>query len=240
MSGEGVTVGGRRASWTVLAAVAAGLTLAACGGGSGSESSTSTTVPTTPPTAPSTAAAPAPSKRQKAAGVERRAAHKERKPLPQPSPREVRKAGHAAGFLVGGGDNSVPTYGSEAVSSVRRLAEGALAGYLSARSREDWASACKFLAASTVGQLERFAKGSGSGPTGCAATLKTLSSTGSASSLADPLTHGLTSLRVKGQSAFALWVGPEKQQYAMPMVREGSGWKLTQIAPLPYPPGSAP
>jgi|GEM_PF-5192208 len=71
--------------------------------------------------------------------------------------------------------------------------------------------------------------------------LKMFSSTGSgSSSLASPLTHELASLRVKGDDAFALWVGPGRQQYAMPMVDEGGGWRVTQLAPLPYPPGSAP
>jgi hypothetical protein len=64
------------------------------------------------------------------------------------------------------------------------------------------------------------------------------SNSASGSSLASPLIHALSSLRVKGLNAFALWVGPHEQQYAMPMIREGDVWRVAQIAPLPYPPGS--
>ena len=152
----------------------------------------------------------------------------------------MHRAGHAAGFLVGGGDNSVPTYGSEGSSAQRRLAEGVLAAYLGARAREDWSAACGYIAASTRGRLEEFAKGSGGKLKGCGPIVKALSGAGSGASLADSLTHGLASLRVKGKNGFALWIGPNSQKYAMPMARDGGAWKVTQLAPLPYPPGSAP
>ncbi|HET9153690.1 MAG TPA: hypothetical protein VFN85_06215 [Solirubrobacterales bacterium] len=51
--------------------------------------------------------------------------------------------------------------------------------------------------------------------------------------------HG-TGRAVKGDHAYALWVGPGEQGYAMPMVREAGAWRVTQIAPPSYPTGSAP
>lgn len=225
---------------TAAAVLAGALTLAACGS---SSSSSTTASPNVTSTTSTSAGAGAPSARK---GPQKRAAaHRvpqEAQPrAPQPAPSEVRKAGHAAGFMVGGGDNSVPTYGSEASSSQRRRAESALAAYLAARARENWSTACRYLAAPTRRRLEEVAKGSTGKAAGCGRVLKTFSSTGSgSSSLASPLTHQLASLRVKGENAFALWVGPGQQQYAMPMVDEGQGWRVTQLAPLPYPPGSAP
>jgi hypothetical protein len=136
------------------------------------------------------------------------------------------------------GDNSVPTYGSEGSAAQRASAEASLRAFLEARARRDWATACRHLAASVRTHLEQLAKGSGAKTVGCAATMNAFAGSGPAASLADPLTHGLLSLRVKGTSAFALWVGPRGQKYAMPMAREGGAWAVAQIAPLPYPPGS--
>jgi hypothetical protein len=51
---------------------------------------------------------------------------------------------------------------------------------------------------------------------------------------------GLAALRVKGDKAFALFYGPHAQQYMMPMVREGGAWKVTQLAPMAYPPAGSP
>lgn len=218
----------------------AGLALAACGGEGGSSASTPASTPSTTSTTSTNAATGSAHRNQQPAGTPAgRRSQKEAEPArPQPSPREVRKAGNAAGFLVGGGDNSVPTYGSEASSSQRSSAEVALSAFLSARAREDWPSACGYLAAATRSRLEEFAKGSQSKAKGCGPILKMFSTSGPGPSLASPLTHPLSSLRIEGESAFALWVGPHGQKYAMPMAREGDSWRVTQVAPLPYPPGS--
>lgn len=192
----------------LLASTTVALPLASCGGG-GPSSSTSS-----PTSATSSAAS---------------------KQIGRLSPREIRRAGRADRFLVPQGDNSVPTYGSEADGRDRRRAEGALAAYLHARSREDWPTACSYLAASLRRGLGRFAKASGGKLKGCGSILKLSAGAG----LADPLDSGLVSLRVKGDHAFALWVGPGEQEYAMPMVREAGAWRVSQIAPPPYPPGSA-
>jgi hypothetical protein len=50
--------------------------------------------------------------------------------------------------------------------------------------------------------------------------------------------QGIASLRLKGANGFALFYGPHRQQYFMPMAQEGGAWKVGQIAPVPYPPGS--
>lgn len=219
------------------------LLLTSCGGG-GSTSTTSTPVSSTT----SATSAPARSEASKVSGNHggsvRRQTWAEGSPPPprppHPSPREVRKAGKAAGFLAPQGDNSVPTYGSEASGEQRNVAESELAGFLEARADENWSAACSYLSGASRKRFEEFAGGPGSKPKGCAPILKMFSSSEPNSSLTSPLTHALTSLRVKGENAFALWVGPHGQKYAMPMVREGHVWRVNQIAPLPYPPGGAP
>jgi hypothetical protein len=137
-----------------------------------------------------------------------------------------------------GGGNSASAYGPEASSTQRRLAEGALSAYLAAKAREDWPAACSYLSGPLRRHFEEFARAAGSKLKGCAPILEL--SSGSGPGPAGPPAHGLSSLRVKGESALALWVGPHGQGYAMPMLREGGAWRLAQIAPLPDPPGSAP
>lgn len=227
----------------VALAGAAALLLTSCGGSGSTSSSTSASV-SAPTPAPATSPAPAPGS-SPGSGETGRPVPKPRQEAappqrPHPAPRQMRRAGHAAGFLVPQGDNSVPTYGSEGSASQRRAAEAALAAFLDARAGEEWSAACRYLAASVRDRLEKFAKDSGGKLKGCAPVLDALSSSGSSSSLASPLTHGLASLRVKGQNAFALWLGPGGQKYAMPMAAEGGAWRVTQLAPLPYPPGSTP
>ena len=56
----------------------------------------------------------------------------------------------------------------------------------------------------------------------------------------NPLRSGLAAFRVEGDKAFALFYGPHRQQYMMPMVHERGSWKVNQLDPVTYPPGSAP
>lgn len=147
-------------------------------------------------------------------------------------------AGGARGFIEPHGDNSIPTYGAEAPASEERQAEATLGAYLRARGGGDWGGACSYLTAAMRSQLERLAAAARGKSKGCGAILKAFSGRGPASTRANPLTHGLTSLRVKGRTAFALFYGPHGQKYVMPMAHEGGAWKVTQLAPIAYPPGA--
>jgi hypothetical protein len=150
---------------------------------------------------------------------------------------ERRRAGRAAPFVSADADNSVPTYGSEAGATQRVGAERALQTYLLARQAEDWSKACRNLATSTRRGFLKLARSSGKKATSCALVLPVLSKR---ADLTDPLTDGLLSLRVDGPNAFALFYGPGRRQYIVPMHRDGSTWRPTQTAPIPYPPGVTP
>lgn len=147
-----------------------------------------------------------------------------------------RKAGSAAPFLVSEGDNSIPTYGAEASASVQGEAERVLSAYLQAREAENWSVACAAMSAQVTKQLVLL---SGQSGTGCAAAYAALSAHGSAAERADPMVGGIVSLRVESPHAFALFLGSGKQQYMMPLEEEGRAWKVTQIAPVPWPIGSS-
>lgn len=147
-------------------------------------------------------------------------------------------AGAAAPFLVARGDNSIPTYGSEASGPQLTAAEAALSSYLAARAEGAWTRACSLISASVAKQLEALAGAAGANQS-CATTYAKLSEGVPAAARADPLTGGLAALRIESPHAFALFVGSGGQQYMMPLEEEGGGWKVTQIEPVPWPIGSS-
>lgn len=134
------------------------------------------------------------------------------------------------------GDSTEP-HGSLAPSGEVRAAESTLASFFEARAKEDWKAGCSFLSSSIRRQLEKLAKGIGGKAKGCASVLAMSSKGETAAGLGGPPIHALTSLRVEGDKAFALWVGPHGQKYAMPMVRERGDWRPAEVAPIPDPAG---
>ena len=140
----------------------------------------------------------------------------------------------ARSFIVPGGDNSIPDFGREAGVSERRSAVAALEAFLQARAKGDWAKVCSYLTGPTRRQLDAMVKGPGGGSrVGCAQAVAALS-------IGRPRapTIGVTVLRMKGKTAFALFQEPNADKYVMPMQNEGNAWKMGQLAPLPYPLGT--
>ncbi len=143
----------------------------------------------------------------------------------------------AAGFTVPRGDNSIPRFGQEADPSQRQLALTELAAYMHARAKGEWSKACDYLARPTRRQLEAFSKRSESASDGCGPVLAALINDHGTERV-DTLTNGLAALRIEAKTAFALFYGPKVEKYVMPMQNEDAAWKMTQIAPLPYPLGA--
>ncbi len=212
----------------MLAALLAAIGLAACGGGSSASTSTGATEAAS---SPSTATMPGP---ESSGG----ASHPS-----QPAGSGSAGTGSGGGadaFRVHGADNSIPDYGAEASAAERAAAGAALAAYLKAYAKGEWSKACPYIATSLRSSLQRLASGSKQlTGAGCAKTLATLSAAAPAGTRADPLIGGPAALRVKGDNAFALFYGAHNQQYMMPMASEGGDWKVTQIAPVTYPPGAS-
>lgn len=145
--------------------------------------------------------------------------------------------GGAASFRKPRKDNSIPDYGREAHHSERQQVIAALSAFLRARANGQWATVCEYLARSSRHMPEELAAHSNGKLHGCGSALQELM-TGSAAERADMFSsHGLASLRIKYPTAFALFYGTDGTKYVMPMQREGSKWKMTQMSPLPYPLG---
>jgi hypothetical protein len=209
----------------LLAAILLATGLAACGGAGSTTTSSvtsgavpATTVTTTTTTPTVTAAKP---------GGE--ALH--------PSSSSAPKKG-AAGFRVTKGDNSIPDFGREAHPSERQRAVAALTAFLRARANGEWSKMCKYVARPNLRLLEGFARNPKGKSMDCGSVLAALQKKASSAERSDPLTSGLAALRIKGKGAFALFHGANNNKYVMPMQNEGGKWKMTQMAPLPYPLGA--
>jgi hypothetical protein len=96
---------------------------------------------------------------------------------------------------------------------------------------------CDYLARPVRRELETFAKTSSGKSRGCQPAVASLSAR-TAADRADTLTTGIATLRIKGNMAFALFYGPNASKYVMPMLNENGTWKVTRLAPVPYPLGS--
>ncbi len=199
------------------------LGLSACGGGGSTTTSSAILAPattvTTATTTPTVVAA-------KPSGE-----------APRPLSSSASKKG-AAGFRVTKGDNSIPDFGREAHPSERQRAVAALTAFLRARANGEWSKMCKYLSRPNLRLFHGFAEHSKGRAMDCGAVLAALQKKSSAAERADPLTSGLAALRIKGKSAFALFHGANNNKYVMPMQNEGGAWKVTQLAPLPYPLGT--
>ena len=68
----------------------------------------------------------------------------------------------------------------------------------------------------------------------CIQSYRTVSKYGSKRERADVLSGPLAAFRVEGQKGFALFYGPARQQFMMPMVREAGDWKVSQSIPIAY------
>ncbi len=233
----------QRKAITVLSLLLVAVALVACGDG-GEETSTSTSTSIAQPAQGAQAreqtqkrakeieeergAQPGES-RQKPAGEERAAA---------PPPVEHQDSGGgAAQFQRKGSDNSIQEFGQEGGGSELASAAATLHGYLDARAAGRWDEACSYLAAQVLASLEQFAAANGGEAQieGCPQILQALSSGAGAAGLRAAANVDVGSLRVQGDRGFLLYHGPQGVAFAMPVVLEGSEWKLSAPEATPLP-----
>ncbi len=223
----------------LLAAAMAAVGLVACGGGGSGTSTPAASVATTPvttatPATTATATTPATTASTPATAAK----PAETVPHPSTTTAPSGSGGGAASFRAPRGDNSIPDYGSEAPPTERERAGAALAAFLRARAKGEWSTACTYLAATTRTQLERLLGRAQAKLGGCARVLAEFSKSSVAAHAETPIAD-VVALRIKGNSAFVLFHGAKGSRYVMPMRNEGGAWKMSQLAPLPYPLGSA-
>lgn len=136
-------------------------------------------------------------------------------------------------FVTRGGDNSIQEFGSEASGPELRAAAAGLHGYLDARAAGAWGRACSYLAPGVAASLRQLT--GGSRKAACPQILAALSAEIPPASLRAAAVADAGALRVEGRRAFLLFHGARGEDFFMPMVSTGGGWKVAAIAASAIP-----
>jgi hypothetical protein len=163
------------------------------------------------------------------------------KPTPEP-PTEPKSTHHdsgggAAQFATKSGDNSIQESGEEASASEREAAAAVLHAYLDARVVHHWDEACFYMAASLVATVEQFAAryGKHKGVKNCPEVLAVLGPGSGQRVLEETAQADVGALRTERDHGFLLYSGVGGVAYAMPVVSEGEGWKVSSLDGTPLP-----
>jgi hypothetical protein len=136
--------------------------------------------------------------------------------------------------------SSITGYGAEAGGSDRAAVIAAAHSFLAAMAASEDARLCADLAAPERGQLAAFGEGKG-GPGGCAAALGTLLTAAAASEARRAAAAPVTSVRIKGDTAFVLFRPKGGVPSYLVMKEEAGAWKAISLAPgTPIDPTATP
>jgi hypothetical protein len=227
----------------MLAAAACALALAACGGGGGSstaETSSSGGAEGTTAQAPGESASGGGAGEQGSngagtgsgsGGASSGGGSGGSESATGPGPK---KGERSYAFRTPGGDNSIQEYGDEGGNSDRSEAESSINALYAAISSGNWAAICeKYLSKKNIEQIELIAEKSPQVKgQSCAEVLGGLNQVSGGESPDKPK-GGIASLRIEGDTAFAIYRGMDGKGYALPLIREGGQWKLTALGPTP-------
>jgi hypothetical protein len=220
----------------LVVAASLGLGLLACGGGSGevaSRSQTATTsqgavggqTQTSTPSGTSAKTSPPPptggsSGAGKAAGG--KASHPSAEEgFPPPAPRHERYP-H--------GDRSIQEYGAKAPSSDTAAIAGIVKRYYAAVAAGDGSRACALMSTEISRTIvATFANSPALRGKGCSSIVQALYKIPAGRARAAFAKVQVTSVRVKGDRAFALLRSPSSPSGEMPMLREGGAWKVNAL-----------
>lgn len=138
--------------------------------------------------------------------------------------------GGAASYRIPGHHTYVPEWAEESDRRELQAAAAVVHDYLVAMVEKDRAKACRYVSEIVVQQLSAHPKTAGEG---CPALLTTYAKPPAAGSSYEASEVEAQSLRSEGTWAFLLYRAATAP-YFMPMVKEGDGWKVNQIAPVAF------
>jgi hypothetical protein len=229
-------MGGAWKLWILLVAAASALALSACGGGGDSSTAGTEAAAESTAQAPGQAAAGGSEKGAQGGGAGQGASggggSSGGGTTQQGSP--PAKHERSSAFRTPGGDNSIQEYGAEGKGSDRTDAESSIDALYAAISSGNWGEICdKYLSAQNIEQIEIIAeKAPQIKGKGCAEVLGGLNQVPGGQSPDRPQ-GGIASMRIEGNTAFAIYRGADGKGYALPLKLEGGVWKLTALAPTP-------
>lgn len=158
---------------------------------------------------------------------------------PDPSSAPASQTGASSEFITPGGENKYAMFGTEASEEERKAASSTLEANLQARQAGDWETQCATLGKPVAEELA----GEAGAPAGVSGQALVKACSKGLGNLAQPLQASaevrkntlmgeIAVLRVEGNQGYALYHGPEGQDYAMPMEKEGIGWKVAALVTL--------
>jgi hypothetical protein len=134
---------------------------------------------------------------------------------------------------------SITGYGAAAEGSGKVAVTAAAHSFFTAMATRDYAGLCSDLAAANRRQLRVLLKGQASG--GCPSILKTLLDPAAATEAQKAAEAPVTSVRIKGDTAFAIFTPKGGVPSYFVMKEEGGGWKAVGLAPgTPVDPTATP
>jgi hypothetical protein len=139
---------------------------------------------------------------------------------------EAGQAGSEQSAACAGG---IRTFGEEAGPEDRNTATTTVEGFLGAQADGDWGKACSLMAASTTENLKAFGSESVKSQR-CTELLEAVTARVPAKTLAQADRIRVTDMRIDGERGFVLYAGASETESALPVVREGSTWKVGAIA----------
>lgn len=129
-------------------------------------------------------------------------------------------------------DTSIQEFGKEASGAEREAASRTLEAYFQARASSDNQAACSNLSKGARDQLAELAAASPKiKGKGCVAAFDSIDQVAPPSARANPMTGPVSSLRVEGDRAFAIFPGKGGATYTIQMSKDGSTWKVAAIVP---------
>jgi hypothetical protein len=127
-------------------------------------------------------------------------------------------------------NTSIQGYGAAASGASKSAVSGAVHSFLTAMADRDFGGMCAELAMSNREQLARFAGGTG-GSKGCAGALRKLLNPGVATEARTAADASVTSVRIKGDTAFAIFTPKGGAESYLVLKREGAAWKAISVTP---------
>jgi hypothetical protein len=129
------------------------------------------------------------------------------------------------------GDNSIQTFGHRGGEGDTSQIASAVEGYYAAIAHDDGARACSLMSAKIAGTIvQTLGRSPQLHSKGCAAILGLLFKRRSGASPAALADVHVTSVRIRGDRAFALLRGKLIRSGEIPMAREGGVWKVAALS----------
>lgn len=127
-------------------------------------------------------------------------------------------------------DSHLLDFGEEGSDGEREEAASAVRSFFLARSREDWPATCAQLSRALLGKIEHLAVSATElEDRSCPSFLEAFLSL-SARERRESTVIDAGSLREQGARGFLIYSGPREVVYAMPLSREGDGWKVDSLS----------